>query len=267
MSGESVCGVSDVALPGGIIMELAALAADIFDDIQDQDNDEQPWRKLSDAKAMNLAICLIGLSSAAVDSIENREHAWKVEKTFNNLWIQASSGQFQEVIFDSEEKITFNQYFELVKKKSGSFTAAACKIGAILGGAKDQLILELEEFGINFGIMNQIRNDLNDFCNFEKKKDFFNNRKTLPYVYLSSVLEGENAKIFKELTKVKDIDSHIFREEKCEKVKKMVIDEGVVQYCTIMYEIFRQKSMDIIKGIPTSNEWKGKMIKLVEESI
>ena len=58
LSCECVSGVSEVALPGAIAMELFALAADIFDDIQDQDNDDLPWRKLSNANALNLAICL-----------------------------------------------------------------------------------------------------------------------------------------------------------------------------------------------------------------
>lgn len=55
---ECVSGVSETALTGAIAMELSALAADIFDDIQDQDNDELPWRQIPTENALNLAICL-----------------------------------------------------------------------------------------------------------------------------------------------------------------------------------------------------------------
>jgi competence protein ComQ len=66
---ECVSGVSEVALPGAIAMELSALAADIFDDIQDQDNDDLPWRQIPTANALNLAICLSNLSSKAVSML------------------------------------------------------------------------------------------------------------------------------------------------------------------------------------------------------
>lgn len=44
LSCECVSGMPELALPGAIAMELFALAADIFDDIQDQDNEDLPWR-------------------------------------------------------------------------------------------------------------------------------------------------------------------------------------------------------------------------------
>jgi len=66
MNCECVGGMSEVALPGAIAMELSALAADIFDDIQDKDNDDLPWRQIPTANAINLAICLSMLSCKAV---------------------------------------------------------------------------------------------------------------------------------------------------------------------------------------------------------
>lgn len=270
MNSECVSGVSEVALPGAIAMELAALAADIYDDIQDQDNDDLPWRQIPTANALNLAICLSNLSSKAVsmllDDSDGRLYR-EVSQILSDMWIVASDGQFQEVLFDTLEQISLDQYFELIKRKSGSLTASACKIGATLGGASESLVLQLEQFGTNLGIMSQIRNDLNDFLNFEKKKDFINNKKTLPYVYLLNILNGKKAEKFKELSQMKGKGSERLGKEEQRCLKQLAIGEGAVHYCRVMYELSKEKSMEIIREIPVPEKRKEKMIKLVEEGV
>lgn len=265
---ECVGGEIGFALSGAIAMELAALAADIYDDIQDQDNDDLPWRQIPIANAMNLAICLSMLSLDAIATLSNDKDGRlyrEISQILSDMWITASDGQLQEILLDTCEEVTLNQYFEIVKRKSGSLASCACKIGAILGGASKSIIIQLEQFGINFGIMSQIRNDLNDFLNFEKKNDFVKNRKTLPYVYLLNVLEGNSAEQFNKLTQMTEEVSLI--NDGQERLRQLVITEGVVPYCTVMYEIFRQKAMKFLNLIPVMENQKEKMIKLVEECI
>lgn len=208
MNCECVSGKSEIALSGAIAMEFIALAADIFDDIQDQDNDEMPWRKIPTASAINLALCLLMLGYQSVARIKDRSLAIQICSIFNCMGIRASVGQYQEVLYGISEQIELDQYFELIRQKSGSLTAAACKIGGVMGRAPESIVLKLEEFGANYGIMNQISNDLNDFTNLSKKKDFLDNKKTLPYIYLQTVLQDKKARDFNELLK-----------EKCKKKK------------------------------------------------
>ena len=251
-------------------MELSALAADIFDDIQDQDNDDLPWRQIPTANALNLAICLSNLSTDAVsllsDDDKNCRFYREVVHILSQMWATASDGQFQEVLFDTREQITLDQYFELVKRKSGSLTGAACKIGATLGDAEPSVVLQLEQFGVNLGVMSQIRNDIKDFLNFDKKKDFVKNRKTLPYVYLLNILQGKKAEQFRELIFTEGEGQKRFGREKQRYLKELMVNDGAVHYGRVMYDIFRQSSMEILKAIPVPSKFKEKMIKLVEES-
>lgn len=267
LSCDCVGGVNEVALPGAIAMEFFALAADIFDDIQDQDNDNLPWRKLPNSNAINLATCLLMLGYEAISSIPDNRLLREVSQILTRTGVISSDGQSQEFLYDSIEKVSLEQYFEVVKRKSGSLTACACKIGATLGGASEVLVNQLAQFGTNLGIMSQIRNDLYDFLSFEKKKDFFYNRKTLPYVYLLTILEGDEAERFKELTRIQRENIHSLGKEELESLKQLAYNEGVVHYCTVMYEIFRQKSMEVIMAIPILEKRKEKMIKIVEEII
>ena len=133
---DSVGGVLEVALKGAIAMELYALAADILDDIQDQDNNNLPWRKVPSAQAINLATCILVLSYTALSRLSEHSHFEDVSNVLNQMGLQACDGQFQEFSNDSKESILLEEYFSTIMKKSGGFIAGACKIGAILGGAE-----------------------------------------------------------------------------------------------------------------------------------
>ncbi len=267
MSCECAGGEMEAVLPGAIGMELFALALDIFDDVQDQDNDNMPWRQLPDAQAINLAICLLMLSDEAISTIPDNRLFRGVATTLHRTGICASNGQFQEFLYDGWQQVSFEQYFEMSEQKAGSLTACACRIGAILGGAEETVVNALEQFGRNLGILNQIRNDLNDFLNFFQKKDFVNNKKTLPYVYLLNTLKEEAAERFKELTQGRGEGAHRFGDKEREYVKHLTAEEGVAPYCTVMFEIYCQKAREILEGIPVPEKHKENMKRLVGENI
>lgn len=268
LSCACVNGLSDAALPGAIAMELFALAADILDDVQDQDNDKLPWQKLGNANAINLAVCLLMLSNQAIAEIADIKLSREVDKILNRTGVRAINAQFREFQYGGQEQISLDQYFELIEQKSGSLVACACKIGATLGNASEKLVLQLEQFGTNLGIMDQIRNDLNDFLDFKRKKDFINNTKTLPLVYLLTVFQDRPNKL-QELTELQSqgLRKGAFGNVEQEYLKQIVIEEGVAHYCKVMYEIFRQNAMENLRSMSVPENGKEKLIKLVEKSV
>ncbi len=267
MSCKCASGNEEAALPGAIAMEFFALAADIFDDIQDQDHEDLPWRKIPEANAINLATCLLMLSSEALSAIKDDRLFREISTVLHRTGIKASDGQFREFLYEGRQQITLEQYFELVGQKAASLTSGACKIGAILGGAPAELVELLAELGLYFGIKSQIWNDLNDFLDFSRKNDLLSNKKTLPYVYLLNTLKDEKAEKFKELTECKGQGIHQFGNEEKEKLERIVAEEGVTPFCTVMCEIYRQKTQEILERIPVPEKQKEKMKQLVEEFV
>lgn len=263
MTCDSTGGVLEVGLQGAVTMELYALAADILDDIQDQDNNDLPWRKVPPAQAINLATCILVLSYKALSTISNRRHFEDVSNVLNQMGLQACDGQFQEFLNDSKAKISLEEYFEIIKKKSGGLTASACKIGAILGGAEQTLVDQLEQFGMKLGIMSQIKNDLADFLNLETKSDVVKGRKTLPFVYLLNVLDEIKAEELKCLSSlaIKGLDE--FGSKEREQLRDLVVNEGTIHYCSVIHEMYKQRAMEILDGIPISEKRKEKLIELV----
>lgn len=263
MTCDSTGGFLEVGLQGAVAMELYALAADILDDIQDQDNNDLPWRKVPPAQAINLATCILVLSYKALSTISNRRHLEDVSNVLNQMGLQACDGQFQEFLNDSKEKISLEEYFEIIKKKSGGLTASACKIGAILGGAEQTLVDQLEQFGLTLGLMSQIKNDLHDFLNLETKSDLVKGRKTLPFVYLLYVLNEIKAEELKRLSSLASIGFDQFGPKEREQLRELVVNEGTIHYCSVIYEMYKQRAMEILDGIPISENRKEKLIQLV----
>ncbi|EGW41280.1 polyprenyl synthetase family protein [Desulfosporosinus sp. OT] len=263
MTCDSTGGGLEAGLRGAVAMELYALAADILDDIQDQDNNDLPWRKVPPAQAINLATCILVLSYKALSTIANRRHLEDVNNVLNQIGLQACDGQFQEFLNDSKERISFEEYFEIIKKKSGGLTASACKIGAILGGAEETLVDQLERFGMKLGVMSQIKNDLADFLNLETKSDFIKGRKTLPFVYLLHVLNGINAEELKCLSSLAIQGLYEFGSKERGQLKELVVNEGTIHFCSVIHEMYKQRAMEILDGIPISEKRKEKLIQLV----
>jgi competence protein ComQ len=263
MTCESTGGGFEVGAQGAVAIELYALAADILDDIQDQDNNGLPWRKVPTSQATNFAACILVLSYNALSVLSNRRHFENISSVFNQMGLQACDGQFHDFMNDHKEKITFEEYFAIIKKKSGVLTASACKIGAILGDADQSVISQFEEFGTILGMMGQIKNDLNDFFNLETKRDFLQGRKTLPFVYLLNVLEGIKAEELKYLSSlaIKGLDE--FGPKERGQLRELVIKEGTIQYCSVLIEMYKQRALEVLDGIPISETRKKKLIQLV----
>jgi len=276
---ECAGGTAEIALPGAVAMEFFALAADIFDDIQDQDHDDLPWRRIPEAQAISLASCLLMLGFEAASSIADGEKALKVCTALHRAGLAASDGQFREQLYESCPEISFEQYFELIGKKSGALTACACGIGAILAGVPAELRWQLEQFGIYFGIMNQIRNDYRDFLDFARKGDFARNKKTLPYVYLANIASGENAAAFQELAAKNNrlssrpqAERRKIPDDKASEAEKELLAgitaaEGVGPYCAVMLELYAQKARDILEQMPVAEMRKEKLRRIVGESV
>ncbi|UWG96370.1 polyprenyl synthetase family protein [Dehalobacter sp. DCM] len=253
------------ALSAAIAMELFATAADIFDDIQDQDNDELPWRKISNAQALNLGLCFLMLSDKALSAVEDPQLYRLSKHVLNQTGLVACDGQFRETLYEESSRISLQQYFELVEQKSGALMSCAFQLGALFAGVSDSVLNGFGQVGIYYGIMNQIRNDLRDFLNFSKKRDFFNNTKTLPFTYLLSVLQEEKAVRFSHLAAKARQGRGAFGEKEQNDVMRLFHEEGVTPYCQVMYEKFKQKVLGVMEEFPADAVRKEKMIKLVVE--
>jgi len=80
-----------------------------------------------------------------------------------------------EIIVDCVEKMCYGEvkeitnpvynlkeYLEIISCKTASFMSTCCQVGAILGGGDEKAVKKMKDFGLNFGIAYQLRDDYLD---------------------------------------------------------------------------------------------------------
>lgn len=262
--GNAFHATWDESLHGAVAMELYALAADIFDDIEDQDNNALPWRQVPAAQAINMASCLLLLSFKALGTMKNPGHYRLANAVFQEMGIAACEGQFQEFHDEKQITVTFDQYFDTIRKKSGALTAGACQLGAVLAGCSENMVHELGQFGEKLGMISQIKNDLQDFFRFETKSDFSQGKKTLPLVYLASVLKENSGEEWHDLCSLALRNRPEPDPEEKDRLRQLLIREGVVHYGSVICAWLTRQAVEILDTMEITKEQRGTLITLVE---
>jgi octaprenyl-diphosphate synthase len=110
--------------------------------------------------------------------------------------LQGEARQFSALgRLDLSEK----EYLRIIEKKSASFIAACCRLGALSnGGVSEEVPGALGEYGMNMGMAFQIRDDILDLVADEEKlgkavgSDLRESRATLPLIRFFRVASEED---------------------------------------------------------------------------
>ncbi|MGD0855700.1 MAG: polyprenyl synthetase family protein [Dehalococcoidia bacterium] len=231
-------------IPASLAMELLALAADILDDLADNDNDEVPWRRMAPAIALHAGTCFSMLSYQALTTIDDPRQFKDLASLFCATGSRACDGQIQETIFQNKENMAQEEYLKSIAKKSASLTGCACEAGAITGGASIEDRILISCYGYNIGMMAQIHNDLHDIIDTTGKSDFNQGKKSLPVIYVQNVLQGEPNW---------DRDG----------LRRMLTDTGAIHYCNFLCETFTSEALNALEQVNVPTEKKKGLMSIV----
>jgi geranylgeranyl diphosphate synthase type II len=112
---------------------------------------------------------------------------------FNEMAVKVCEGQQWDLNYEQLDKISIPQYFKMIELKTAVLIAACLKIGALIGGAKEEDANNLYEFGKNTGIAFQLQDDLLDVYGEEEKfgkqkgGDIIANKKTFLLLKASDI--------------------------------------------------------------------------------
>ena len=110
---------------------------------------------------------------------------------------QMCCGQMLEVVHSFDLDMTYEEYLEIIKLKTGRLFASACYAGGISANASLEEAECLKEFGLSVGIAFQMIDDLLDFVGEEKElgkpvgQDIKHGKITLPLIELIRVLKAK----------------------------------------------------------------------------
>lgn len=190
---EAICGDQIRAIKVAAAMILFKAAAELYDDIEDQDVPESFAARRGMPIAINTATTMVMMAEKTMGRLHlekgiPQHRVLKTIETVNDCYLTACTGQHLDLQLMAGKKIDEDVYLKIAAMKSGAQLGCFCKAGAMLASDDDEKINSFSRFGYNLGMIVQIANDIQGI---EKGTDILRRKMTLPVIYALSAAEGD----------------------------------------------------------------------------
>ena len=203
MAAELFGGDMDKALKPALAIEFFHNFTLIHDDIMD----EAPLRRnkptVHTLHGINIGIlsgdALLIKSYQFFEDLEDSLFK-KCIQLFSETGIKICEGQQMDVNFETNNKVSYDDYIQMITYKTAVLCASALKIGAIIAHAEESDAHAIYEFGRHLGIAFQMMDDYLDVFGsqeqFGKRQagDIYENKKTILYLLALENADEEQKK-------------------------------------------------------------------------
>ena len=188
-------------------------------------------------------------------------------KILSDTSVVISEGEVLEISNDKNLEMNQDTYFQVINGKTASLFSAACQVGGISGGAKDNEHQALKSFGTNFGMAFQLIDDAIDYSSNSKTMgknigdDFKEGKITLPIILAYGRSNNEEKKFLQNVISNPKDDQNNFK-----LTKELLIKYKCIEDTLIRANHFADVAIDSL-SIFNDNEYKEALIKLIDTSI
>ena len=253
--------INDRSYIAAAMVELLHTASLVHDDVVD---DSMKRRGLFSINALwkNKIAVLVGdylLSRGLLIALKNQEYDQLqiLSEAVQNM----SEGELLQIEKARRLDISEEVYFEIIRQKTASLIAAACKAGAAAAGASEENIERMRFFGEKIGIAFQIKDDLFDYGEDTIGKptgiDIKEKKMTLPLIY---ALNNVDRKTRKKVIRV--VKHYGNDKKKVNEVIGIVTDSGGLEYARKIMLQYRTEALGILHSFP-ENEFRDSLESLV----
>jgi geranylgeranyl pyrophosphate synthase len=178
--------------------ELMHIATLVHDDAIDKANVRRGRATINSIWGVDRAIIFGDYLFAKAAGFAVSTGSLRVVGLFAETLEAISHGELRQGFSSYKLNQTFDEYLERITGKTAALFALATEGGAVLGGASEEGIQSLRDFGINLGISFQIVDDILDFTASEKElgkpvaSDLVQGTMTLPAMMLLERFPGDN---------------------------------------------------------------------------
>ena len=172
-------GIGFQAVPPAAGMEVAMVAYDLLDDVED--GDATP---LIDEYGLPAALNVsTGLLLLAQDILLEAAIDRGLLRIWHDVGLRSCSGQHQDLTLSSTMDLSYDDALSITASKSGALMAGACQMGAACAGADASRQAMFAHFGLLAGVVAQLANDIRAIeSRGPEKTDALLHRPTLPLV-------------------------------------------------------------------------------------
>ncbi|MDW7690330.1 polyprenyl synthetase family protein [Flammeovirgaceae bacterium SG7u.111] len=196
-------------------------------------------------------------------------HMGKMAKLFNRCACEVCEGQQFDMNFEKIDRISEEDYLNMIRLKTAVLLGLSLQMGAIVGGADDKNADLLREFGVNLGMGFQLKDDLLDVFGDQSKfgkqvgGDIIANKKTFLLIKALEKATGEDAEQLAHWLAAKDFDN----EKKVKAVTKIYNNLEIKYTTELKMELYFSKAFQLIEQIDTTEDKRSELIAFVEKII
>ena len=179
------------ALPAAAAVELVHNFSLVHDDIQDNSpkrrGRDTTWVKWGAPQAINVGDALFVMSNQAIIDLKNNypaEVVVKAAEILHNTCLDLTRGQFLDMSYEERKDLGVEDYWPMISGKTSALLSACCHIGALLGGADDELQEVYRSFGHYLGLAFQVQDDI---------LGIWGDEKIIGKSVASDLVEGKNS--------------------------------------------------------------------------
>lgn len=258
---EAVGGQKESSIKSAAAIELIHTFSLIHDDIMDDDDMRRGMPAVHKVWDNALAI-LAGdtLFSKAFELVIGSNQELTTPSQINSTLaavadacVKICEGQASDMSFEGRWDVTEDEYMEMIFKKTGALIAGATKAGAIMGGADEEVVSAMYEYGKLIGLAFQIQDDYLDLVSDEEElgkpvgSDIAKGKMTLIVV---KTLEEANDEDSETLLKIlKDDDSS---QDDIHLVIDLFNKYGSIEYARDVALSNVDKAKELLKILPDS---------------
>jgi geranylgeranyl diphosphate synthase type I len=245
------------AAPVAAAIELVHNFSLVHDDIQDNSTMRRGratvWKNWNMPQAINVGDALFVISNQALMDLSNRYTAQTVLRTarvIHDACLDLTRGQYLDMTYENRNDLSIEDYWKMIEGKTAALFSACTQVGAILGDADEQTIIQFRLFGRNLGLAFQIQDDILGIWGNEAltgksaTSDLVEGKNSLPILFGISQ-KGKFAQRW--------ASSAILPDEVAE-VARILVNEGAREYTQREAERLTNQALEMLEKINPQNE-------------
>ena len=240
---------------GAVTVEFLHTATLVHDDVIDKSDFRRGKRSLNSIHDNTQAV-LIGdylLSTALAESVKTKN--LEIIRLISELGQNLAEGELSQLNLANDIVISEEDYFKVIDKKTASLLRASLAIGAITGGADDELVSRFVKIGGLLGICFQIKADIFDYFTNDIGKptgnDIREGKITLPLIY---ALQNSPKVVYDEMMQI--IKSRDYSAENIAKLLSFAKEYKGVDYSYKKMDSMPEEAEEIISGFTFNSDIK-----------
>ena len=240
------------AIPAALSNEMFHNFTLLHDDIMDSSKKRRGFETVHEKWNVNQAILSVDsmliMATEFLDFYDSKIQK-DLLKLFNSTALEVCEGQQLDIEFEKKIDIDFDDYIEMINKKTSVLIASSIKMGGIINQLDSGELDILYDIGLHLGIAFQIQDDYLDLFGDEKiigKKvgqDVVNNKKTaLHHLFVNIASEAQLSK-YHDYTNINNDD------EKIEKIKSLFIGSDVEKSLKKLVQEYSNNATSAIESL------------------